>query len=87
MGVEEARAGSVTAADAEALHRFLGNEGQDRVQAAYGEAKLARLVALKDAYDPSNVFRMNQNIPPTGWSPAPGNDWRSRPGGLPAADA
>ena len=37
----------------------------DRVREAYGEAKYERLVALKDAYDPDNLFRMNQNIRPS----------------------
>jgi FAD/FMN-containing dehydrogenase len=39
--------------------------GADRVQAAYGAAKYERLVALKNAYDPTNFFRLNQNIKPT----------------------
>jgi FAD/FMN-containing dehydrogenase len=39
--------------------------GADRVQAAYGAAKYERLVALKNAYDPTNFFRLNQNIIPT----------------------
>ncbi|HSF14862.1 MAG TPA: FAD-binding oxidoreductase [Vicinamibacteria bacterium] len=44
---------------------YLGEEGQDRVRAAYGDAKYRRLVALKDKYDPENLFRCNQNIQPT----------------------
>jgi FAD/FMN-containing dehydrogenase len=38
----------------------------DRVRAAYGDEKYERLVALKDIYDPDNLFRMNQNIKPSG---------------------
>ena len=44
---------------------YLGDEGADRVRAAYGEKKYGRLVALNHKYDPTNVFRMNQNIPPS----------------------
>ncbi len=45
---------------------FLDDEdGQARVRAAYGEAKYRRLVALKNKYDPTNLFRLNQNIQPT----------------------
>lgn len=43
---------------------FMGDEGSDRVRAAYGEATYRRLVALKNTYDPDNAFRLNQNIPP-----------------------
>ena len=42
----------------------LGDEGEERVRAAYGENH-ARLVALKNKYDPANFFRLNQNIRPT----------------------
>ncbi|NOV24272.1 FAD-binding oxidoreductase [Cupriavidus necator] len=41
----------------------LGDEGKDRVRAAYGE-NYARLVEIKRKYDPDNLFRMNQNIDP-----------------------
>jgi FAD/FMN-containing dehydrogenase len=43
---------------------FLSDEGTSGVQAAYGK-RLARLTALKDRYDPDNVFRHNANIPPS----------------------
>jgi hypothetical protein len=43
---------------------FLMDEGEQRIRQAYGDAKYARLKALKRAYDPTNVFRLNQNISP-----------------------
>ena len=43
---------------------FISDEGAAGVEAAYGE-RLKRLTALKDRYDPANLFRMNANIPPT----------------------
>lgn len=43
---------------------FISDEGAAGVQAAYG-SRLARLVAVKDQYDPTNVFRFNANIAPS----------------------
>jgi FAD/FMN-containing dehydrogenase len=45
---------------------YLNFTPEDRVRDAFGDAKYKRLVDLKDRYDPDNVFRMNQNIRPTG---------------------
>jgi FAD/FMN-containing dehydrogenase len=41
----------------------LQEEGADRVRDAYGPA-FSRLAAIKRQYDPDNIFRLNQNIPP-----------------------
>ena len=43
---------------------FLGDEGEARVRAAYPGATWDRLAAVKARYDPTNLFRLNQNIPP-----------------------
>jgi len=43
---------------------FIGEEGEERVKAAYNPATYERLVALKNSYDPTNLFRLNQNIKP-----------------------
>jgi FAD/FMN-containing dehydrogenase len=41
------------------------DEGISRLRASYGDETFERLVALKDKYDPDNVFALNQNIPPS----------------------
>jgi FAD/FMN-containing dehydrogenase len=43
---------------------FLEDEGEQRVRAAYPGATWDRLTKIKRRYDPSNLFRLNQNIPP-----------------------
>jgi FAD/FMN-containing dehydrogenase len=42
----------------------LGEEGEQRVREAFGE-NYERLLQLKKKYDPTNFFRMNQNVSPT----------------------
>ena len=44
---------------------YISDEGEQRVRSTYGPAKYDRLVALKDRYDPENLFRLNQNIRPS----------------------
>ncbi len=43
---------------------FLGDEGEARVRDAYPGSTWDRLAAIKARYDPTNLFRLNQNIPP-----------------------
>ena len=45
---------------------FLGDEGEARVHDAYPDATWARLADVKRRYDPANLFRRNQNVPPGG---------------------
>ena len=45
---------------------FLDDEGVERVHAAYPGKTWDRLVSIKRRYDPGNLFRLNQNIPPGG---------------------
>jgi len=52
--------------DASVYVNFLGDEGEARVRAAYPGATWDRLSAIKARYDPGNLFRLNQNIPPKG---------------------
>jgi hypothetical protein len=42
----------------------LTDEGSAGVRRAYPEHKLARLTALKNVWDPDNVFHLNHNVPP-----------------------
>jgi FAD/FMN-containing dehydrogenase len=48
---------------------FLGDEGGARVRDAYPGLTWDRLAAIKARYDPTNLFRLNQNIPPAIDSP------------------
>lgn len=50
--------------DSGAYVNFLGDEGESRIRAAYPDATWNRLVKIKTQYDPNNLFRLNQNIPP-----------------------
>jgi FAD/FMN-containing dehydrogenase len=45
---------------------FLADEGPARVREAYPGPTWERLTAIKGRYDPTNLFRLNQNIPPQG---------------------
>ena len=53
------RSGRVVAA------RSRGDEGEGRVREAYPGSTWERLAAIKGRYDPTNLFRLNQNIAPT----------------------
>ena len=64
--VDWARAVAAAASSAStgrAYVNFLGDA--DAARSSYGTATYARLAALKSDYDPTNVFRMNQNIEPS----------------------
>jgi FAD/FMN-containing dehydrogenase len=69
-GFDEQRAWARRYWDALAPHHagvyvnFLMEEGEGRVRQAYGAEKYDRLRALKRKYDPTNLFRLNQNIAP-----------------------
>ena len=43
---------------------FIGDEGQARIRAAYGDENYDRLAQVKREFDPDNTFRGNQNILP-----------------------
>jgi FAD/FMN-containing dehydrogenase len=45
---------------------FLTNDGAARIHEAYPGPTFDRLAAIKRRYDPTNLFRLNHNIPPAG---------------------
>ena len=49
----------------------LGADTDERVRDAYGATKFARLAALKQRWDPENIFRLNANIAPGSGTPSP----------------
>jgi FAD/FMN-containing dehydrogenase len=57
-------AGILSKGDKRGYAGFLADEGQDRVRAAYPGETWDRLRRVKAKYDPDNLFRLNQNIPP-----------------------
>jgi FAD/FMN-containing dehydrogenase len=57
-------AGALRQGDDGAYVNFLADEGAERIRAAYPGPTWDRLAEIKRRYDPSNVFRLNQNIPP-----------------------
>jgi FAD/FMN-containing dehydrogenase/pimeloyl-ACP methyl ester carboxylesterase len=44
---------------------FIGDEGEERVVASFGAEGYRRMQALKDRYDPGNLFRTSQNVMPS----------------------
>jgi len=52
--------------DRGAYVNFLTDEGAERIRAAYPGGTYERLAGIKAQYDPENLFRLNQNIPPAG---------------------
>ena len=50
--------------DPAAYVNFLADEGEARVRAAYPGTTWDRLAVIKGRYDPTNLFRLNQNVPP-----------------------
>ena len=60
----EQLASALLQGDTGAYVNFLGAEGEERIRAAYPNGTWERLAAIKAQYDPTNLFRLNQNIPP-----------------------
>jgi FAD/FMN-containing dehydrogenase len=55
---------AIRQSDDGAYVNFLGDEGEARIRAAYPGGTYERLAEIKGRYDPDNLFRLNQNIPP-----------------------
>ena len=60
----EASLAALRQGDKGAYVNFVGDEGPERVHAAYPSPTWERLQSIKRKYDPTNLFRLNQNIPP-----------------------
>jgi len=58
-------AAAVKQGDEGAYVNFIGDEGADRVRAAYPGPTWKKLAEIKNRYDPDNFFRLNHNIPPS----------------------
>ncbi|MEX1102346.1 MAG: FAD-binding oxidoreductase [Actinomycetota bacterium] len=59
-------AAALRQSDTGAYVNFLAEDGEERIREAYPGATWDRLRSIKARYDPSNLFRLNQNIPPAG---------------------
>jgi FAD/FMN-containing dehydrogenase len=57
-------ASALLQSDSGSYVNFLGDEGEARIRAAYPGSTWDRLVEIKARYDPTNLFRLNQNIAP-----------------------
>ena len=44
---------------------FLADDGPARIREAYPDPTWEKLKAIKQRYDPGNIFRLNQNVPPS----------------------
>jgi hypothetical protein len=61
----DAFAAAIRQDDAGAYVGFIGDEGEERISAAYPGATRERLARVKARFDPENLFRLNQNIRPS----------------------
>jgi FAD/FMN-containing dehydrogenase len=58
-------AAAIRQSDGGVYANFLGDVDEAQVRAAYPGSTWKRLQEIKSRYDPDNLFRLNQNIPPT----------------------